>query len=181
MGELKLTLPSADAQESAPNAIKPTPQIPDKVLQVEPTIKKDPEPVKDFKPAEPISRRGTRDQAITRSAMSCRGGTYRWGGCDVTTGIDCSGFTRYLYLKDGISLPHSAKLQYGMGKSVQRTDLVAGDLVFFGAKGSVTHVGMYVGGGKFIHASSPKRGIRVDLLSSQYYQAKYMGAKRYKA
>lgn len=95
--------------------------------------------------------------------------------------MDCSGFTRYLYAKEGISLPHSARSQYGIGKPVRRAYLVAGDLVFFGAKGAITHVGMYIANGKFIHASTPRGGIRVDDLSGSYYQARYVGARRYKS
>jgi cell wall-associated NlpC family hydrolase len=185
LGDLRQTLPEPDLNlnGAATEGVKPGPPIADRILQVVPSVEKSkaPSPAKASKTSGPLSRKATRQQAITRNAMSYRGMPYRWGGSQVQTGIDCSGFTRYLYLKEGVSLPHSAKSQYDMGKSVQRADLAAGDLVFFGAKGAITHVGMYIGGDKFIHASSPKRGIRVDSLSSQYYQPKYVGARRYKA
>jgi len=190
LGEVRQTLPLPDLQESASDALKPTPETADRVQLVVPStgLNNAPTPPKVGIPAPkieptkapaPLSRKATRQQAITRNAMSYRGMPYRWGGSRVETGIDCSGFTRYLYQKQGICLPHSAKSQYEMGKPVQIADLIAGDLVFFNTEGPITHVGMYIGEGKFIHASSPKRGIRVDKLSSRYYQAKYAGARRY--
>ena len=83
-----------------------------------------------------------------------------------------------LFKKEGIDLPHSAKGQYKLGKSVNKKDLKAGDLVFFNTRGSVSHVGMYIGSGKFIHAVDKKRGVRVDELNSDYYKKRFVGARR---
>jgi cell wall-associated NlpC family hydrolase len=126
-----------------------------------------------------ISRKGTRSLTLTRQALSYRGAPYRWGGCSVRTGIDCSGFTRYLYERQGIELPHSAKSQFEKGRPVEITELRPGDLVFFNIGGSLTHVGMYIGEGKFIHASNPAKGIKVDELSARFYAPRFAGARRY--
>ena len=97
---------------------------------------------------------------------------YRWGGASPRAGFDCSGFVQYVYGRVGIELPHYAAGQYGHGRRVSRGALRAGDLVFFSGLG---HVGIYAGGGKFIHA--PRRGttVRWSRLSSH---GSYYGARR---
>jgi len=97
---------------------------------------------------------------------------YRWGGSSPRAGFDCSGLVQYVYAKVGIRLPHYAAGQYGHGRRVSRGSLRAGDLVFFSGLG---HVGIYAGGGKFIHA--PRRGttVRWSRLSSH---GSYYGATR---
>ena len=97
---------------------------------------------------------------------------YSWGGASPRAGFDCSGLVRYVYGKVGIDLPHHAASQYGRGRRVPRGSLRAGDLVFFSGLG---HVGIYAGGGKFIHA--PRRGttVRWSRLSSH---GSYYGATR---
>ena len=121
----------------------------------------------------------TRAHRLSREALSYRGSRYAWGGVSRRSGFDCSGFTRYLYLKQGIDLPHSAKLQFQLGRRVLPGDLKPGDLVFFDTRGPLSHVGMYLGNGKFIHASSPKRGVRIDSLSAGFYKKRFVGARRY--
>jgi peptidoglycan DL-endopeptidase CwlO len=97
---------------------------------------------------------------------------YRWGGASPRGGFDCSGLVQYVYGKVGIHLPHHAASQYGRGRRVARGSLRVGDLVFFSGLG---HVGIYAGGGKFIHA--PRRGttVRWSRLSSH---GSYYGATR---
>ena len=97
---------------------------------------------------------------------------YRWGGASPGAGFDCSGLVQYVYDKVGIQLPHYAAGQYGHGRRVSRGSLRAGDLVFFSGLG---HVGIYAGGGKFIHA--PRRGttVRWSRLASH---GSYYGATR---
>ncbi len=97
---------------------------------------------------------------------------YRWGGASPRAGFDCSGLVQYVYGRVGIELPHHAAGQYGHGRRVSRGALRAGDLVFFSGLG---HVGIYAGGGKFIHA--PRRGttVRWSRLSSH---GSYYGARR---
>ncbi|KHF32145.1 C40 family peptidase [Paenibacillus sp. P1XP2] len=105
------------------------------------------------------------------------GTKYRTGGT-TTNGFDCSGFTMYVFKHLGINLPHQSGSQFTMGTSVSRSDLRAGDLVFFNTSGSgVSHVGIYVGDGKFAHAST-SRGVVVSSLSESYYVNRYVGAKR---
>ena len=97
---------------------------------------------------------------------------YRWGGASPRSGFDCSGLVQYVYGRLGIRLPHYAASQYSHGHRVARGALRAGDLVFFSGLG---HVGIYAGGGKFIHA--PRRGttVRWSRLSTQ---GSYYGATR---
>lgn len=97
---------------------------------------------------------------------------YRWGGASPRSGFDCSGLVQYVYGRLGIRLPHYAASQYVRGHRVSRGALRAGDLVFFSGLG---HVGIYAGGGKFIHA--PRRGttVRWSRLSSH---GSYYGATR---
>ncbi|MDI6828372.1 MAG: C40 family peptidase [Armatimonadota bacterium] len=120
---------------------------------------------------------GTRN--LISRAFSYVGGRYKWGGTS-RNGIDCSGLTRMLYLKEGIDLPHNAKLQFKLGKPVAKEDLLPGDLVFFNTRGPLTHVGIWIGNGQFIHAASRRRGVRVDYLSNPYYSKRFAGARRYK-
>lgn len=117
---------------------------------------------------------------IVRSAYSYRGTPYRYGG-SAKGGFDCSGFTSYLYRQKGVNLPHSARAQAGMGQKVDKGNLKAGDLVFFHTvTPGISHVGMYVGNGKFVHASSRRSGgVRVDSLNSGYYNERFRGARRY--
>lgn len=106
------------------------------------------------------------------------GSRYRYGGTS-RGGFDCSGFTRYVYSKQGVSLPHSSSQQFKHGTPVPKSQLKPGDLVFFSRGGrSVGHVGVYVGGGKFIHASNPRGGVKVSNLDT--YSGKYKGARRVK-
>ncbi len=118
---------------------------------------------------------------VVRTAYSYRGTPYRWGGSS-RSGFDCSGFTSYLYRRQGVGLPHSASAQFRMGHKVGRGELKPGDLVFFETvhKG-ISHVGMYVGNGHFVHASSRRSGgVRVDSLESGYYRERFRGARRYR-
>lgn len=102
---------------------------------------------------------------------------YKWGGTTVK-GFDCSGFIIYVYKKLGVTLPHSSKAQYQLGKPVAKQDLQPGDLVFFHTYGKgVSHAGIYIGNDEFVHASS--RGIVKDNINDPYYYAsRYVGAKR---
>jgi cell wall-associated NlpC family hydrolase len=115
---------------------------------------------------------------LTREAMSYRGMPYVWGGTG-REGFDCSGLTQHLYAKRGIKLPHSAKMQFARGEPIDRADLQEGDLVFFNTRGPISHVGMYIGNDKFIHAANPRRGVTVSSLDEPYYVKRYAGARRY--
>lgn len=105
------------------------------------------------------------------------GTTYKFGGTS-TSGFDCSGFTRYVFKNVGLTLPRTSKAQFSVGTSVSRNNLRSGDLVFFNTFGSgVSHVGIYVGNGKFAQSSS-SRGVTITSLSQAYWANRYVGAKR---
>ena len=106
-------------------------------------------------------------------AMSFLGTPYVWGGAS-PSGFDCSGFTMYVYAHFGVSLPHNAAAQFGYGSPVPRGDLQPGDLVFFDGLG---HVGIYVGGGSFIHSPHTGDVVKVSSLSG-WYASTYVGARR---
>lgn len=108
-------------------------------------------------------------------AKNLIGTPYVYGG-STPAGFDCSGFTMYCYAKAGISLTHNAQAQYNQTKSVSTKDMKKGDLVFFGGStGSITHVGIYVGNGKFIHSPQTGEYVRIDSLSSR---SNFVGATR---
>lgn len=96
---------------------------------------------------------------------------------------DCSSFVQYVFNQNGVSLPRTAESQYNSskGKSVDKDKLQAGDVVFFKGtyKAGISHVGIYVGNGKFVHNSSSKGGTTISNLSDDYYSKHYAGAKRY--
>lgn len=104
---------------------------------------------------------------------------YVYGGF-TPEGFDCSGFAMYIYKQFGYNLPHNAAAQMQIGSAVEKNELLPGDLVFFKTTGAgrVSHVGIYLGGGQFIHASSKARGIKVSILDTDYYKARYSGARR---
>jgi cell wall-associated NlpC family hydrolase len=100
-------------------------------------------------------------------AKSYIGTPYRWGASGPNA-FDCSGFTSYVYRQVGVSLPHSSRAQYGCGERVSRANLQPGDLVFFG-KSRIHHVGIYVGGGQYIHAPYTGASVRIDSMSRSDY------------
>lgn len=117
----------------------------------------------------PPSRYG----GVVGIAMRYLGTPYVWGGAS-PRGFDCSGFTMYVYAQVGVSLPHNAAAQFGMGVPVSRGDLQPGDLVFFYGLG---HVGLYIGGGSFIHAPHTGDVVKISSLSGSYASS-FVGARR---
>jgi peptidoglycan DL-endopeptidase CwlO len=113
--------------------------------------------------------------SVVSIALQYLGVPYVWGGAS-PSGFDCSGLTMYAYAKVGVYLPHNAAMQYGMGTPVSRSQLAPGDLVFFSG---LSHVGMYIGGGGFVHAPHTGDVVKISSLSEYWYAATYVGARRY--
>src|SRR5262249_7069653 len=107
-------------------------------------------------------------------ALQQIGVPYQWGGA-TPAGFDCSGLVAYVYAQLGITLPHSAAAQYGLGTPVSQSQLQPGDLVFFD---SLAHVGIYIGGGQFVHAPHTGTFVRIQSLSDAWYASRYVGARR---
>jgi gamma-D-glutamyl-L-lysine dipeptidyl-peptidase len=122
--------------------------------------------------------RGTPDDLVA-TARRFTGVPYLWGGMSAH-GVDCSGFVGQVYRANGVVLPRDADLQFDDPKArpVEKADLAPGDLVFFGEK-KITHVGMYVGGGRFINATTYQTPVvREDVLDDPHWTALYRGARR---
>lgn len=102
---------------------------------------------------------------LCQYAKEFLGNPYVWGGTSLTKGADCSGYVMSLYKKYGVNLPHSSRAQANCGTTIKVSEAQPGDLIFYGKGSTINHVAMYIGGGKVIHASSPKTGIRVSNVS----------------
>ena len=124
--------------------------------------------------AKALSGVSGRSGKALQYALKQIGDKYVFGAAGMTT-WDCSGLTMRAFQNVGVSLPHSSRAQYGYGKSVKRSELKPGDLVFFGRP--ISHVGIYIGGGKMVHA--PRSGSRVKIASAANLGRKpYVGARR---
>ena len=99
-------------------------------------------------------------------------------GANGPNAFDCSGLTQYVYNKFGAGLSRTTYTQVEEGTKVKRSDLKAGDLVFFNTEGSISHVGIYIGDGEFIHAPRTGKPVMVSSLSDGYYSEKYATARR---
>jgi cell wall-associated NlpC family hydrolase len=118
---------------------------------------------------------GSKASQVIGIAMQYLGIPYVWGGSSPSTGFDCSGFVAYVYAQIGIYLPHHAASQFNYGVPVAREDLQPGDLVFFNGLG---HMGMYIGGGQFIHAPHTGDVVKISGLYEDWYASTYVGARR---
>lgn len=118
---------------------------------------------------------------IVSTAKNFIGVPYRWGGTSPEHGFDCSGFTMAVYHLNGLDLPRSSREQWEAGSPVNRIQLSKGDLLFFATSGrrKISHVGIYAGGDKFIHAPGKNKRIRVESLSKRYFRRRYVGARTY--
>jgi gamma-D-glutamyl-L-lysine dipeptidyl-peptidase len=133
-------------------------------------------PAKHFAPAP--ARPVADGQKIVQTAAQLQGTKYLWGGM-TGQGIDCSGFTYCAYRVHGITIPRDADQQFLVGRAVKVSELEPGDLMFFGSSANdITHVGMYMGNDKFIHASSSLGGVTVTDVNHAKYSALYQGARR---
>lgn len=140
------------------------------------------------RPAPPAPAAGglTRPAADLRdrlaaTAESFVGVDYAWGGTSTRSGFDCSGLVLAVYQLNGLAMPRSVRDQFRAGAPVARDRLERGDLVFFSASphGDLTHVGIYIGGGAFIHAPGQGKQVRRESLDSAYFKARFAGARLY--
>ena len=123
---------------------------------------------------------GGKASELVMQAMGLLGVPYKRGGTSEEKGFDCSGFVRHMYEKSvGLVLPRRAEEQAKVTEEISRSELKPGDLVFFNTlKRTFSHVGIYVGDGKFIHAPRPGKAVRVDDMREAYWQQRFNGARR---
>ena len=113
-------------------------------------------------------------------ALSWIGVRYRFGGQDEKKGFDCAGFVRRVFSSIAVDLPRTAATQFSQGCIVPREDLQPGDLVFFRNtyKRGISHVGIYIGDGEFVHAANRRRAVVVDKLDTPYFSSRFAGGRR---
>ena len=121
---------------------------------------------------------GRSREKMEKVIESFLGTPYRWGG-EGENGVDCSGLVRAVFRQAmSLRLPHSTQELFGTGATVSLDELCFGDLVFFGEKdGQVNHVGIYLSGGRFVHAST-EQGVTISRLDSPYFRGRCIGARR---
>ena len=147
---------------------------PQRVLPVGISLKVSGQPVLE----EAAPQEGHADHDFVQTALLYRGIRYRYGGMS-NRGMDCSGLVARVLRSHGIDAPHNSKALYKLGEPVAREDLQPGDLVFFHTtRPGISHVGIYIGDGEFIHASSSKGAVRIDRIDEGYYRQRFVGAKR---
>jgi cell wall-associated NlpC family hydrolase len=129
------------------------------------------------RPRSSVPYNSTRND-VAMVALSLLDTPYAWGGRGPATGFDCSGLVAHVLREGGgLRVQGSAADLGRMSRPIDRTDLQPGDLVFFNTLGARhSHVGVYVGDGRFVHASNPRTGVRIDALSSHYYAQRFEGA-----
>jgi cell wall-associated NlpC family hydrolase len=117
---------------------------------------------------------------VVVGALNMIGVRYRWGGDTPDSGLDCSGFVRYVFQDTlGMALPRRAEEMSRVGEKVRVSDLKPGDLVFFNTmRRSFSHVGIYIGDNKFVHSPSTGSTIRVDDMDDGYWEKRFTGARR---
>jgi hypothetical protein len=118
---------------------------------------------------------------LVKTARRFLGVPYRWGGTDRNKGFDCSGLTMVCYRLNGLNLPRVSYNQFRAGHPVSKAQLRPGDLVFFATEGGhrVSHVGIYIGRGRFIHAPCTGKRVRIARLANPYFKRTYVGARSY--
>jgi cell wall-associated NlpC family hydrolase len=118
--------------------------------------------------------------AVASHALNYLDAPYRLGGTDPRTGFDCSGLVVHVFRNTlGLTLPRTARQLASVGEAIERTALQPGDLVFFNTRGApFSHVGIYLGDAKFIHAPRPRARVRIDSLDDPAFSRTFQGARR---
>lgn len=126
------------------------------------------------------SRSAANTQTVIKTAKKMLGVKYRYGGTSPGRGFDCSGLVQYSHKAAGIHLPRTTGLQYKAAKRISRRYIKAGDLVFFktSVSRSVSHVGIYLGNNKFIHAPSSGKRVKISSMTAKYWRKRFTGAGR---
>lgn len=163
------SIQSDPARKAAPASGKPSGD----------SSKKTPSPTAAQKQKQP-DRQLSRGERLARTALSYRGAPYRFGGQSSRSGFDCSGLVQAVCAKWGIYLPRAANAQFSKGTPIKPADLQPGDLVFFKNtyRHGLSHVGIYIGNGLFIHAASRSQGVIVSNLNEAYHRKHWAGARR---
>lgn len=136
-------------------------------------------PVAPDAPIAPIAP-GMLGRTLAAYALAFRNVPYRLGGAD-PAGFDCSGLVHYVFAQHGISVPRVVEQQFAVGVTVRPSRIEPGDLVFFNTEGtgrSASHVGIAIGGNRFVHAPNATGAVRVEPLNSPYWGERYVGARR---
>lgn len=132
-------------------------------------------------PAHAALAAGPQAAHVVNLARQYLGTPYQWGGA-TPKGFDCSGLAKFIYARVGVNLPRTSEEQFNAGRAVNIQQLQPGDLVFFkgthGAANDVSHEGIYIGGGRFIHAPHTGDVVKISNLSDSYYQQHFAGARR---
>ncbi len=157
----------AAAAASAPATPIPAADVSGPVVEIAPGV-----PVMDAEAASPTAL-----NAI-KVAAQYLGTSYHFGGASPETGFDCSGLMQWAYSHSGVSIPRVTYDQIDVGVHVDRSHLVPGDLIFFEHDGDVHHVGMYLGGGRFLHAPHTGDVVKISSLDDAYYAEQFAGGRR---
>ncbi|MCO6505043.1 MAG: C40 family peptidase [Snodgrassella sp.] len=132
--------------------------------------------------SKPVVRTGDDASDLIMNAMGLLGVAYHFGGNSPTKGLDCSGFMQYIFRRSmGITLPRNSRQMATVGEPVSRANMQPGDLVFFNPKGGgISHVGMYIGNGRMIHAPRTGKNIEITNIEQGYWARAFVTARRVK-
>ena len=171
---------SASVASEAPMLLPDAMTLPDRALMVASDINSLLVSGKTAAVAEDYTPTDGKIKTVLQKALALLGTPYRWGGTSPEKGFDCSGLVSYVFRNSlGIELPRVSRDQAQTGELIHdKSKLTAGDLVFFGRRGRVDHVGIYVGEGRFVHAPRTGKDVMVSDLDSGYWSHKYMQARR---
>ncbi len=166
-----LSLGACSGEPASPEATPPAPSAPAFVPGSAPAFV--PAPVPAAVAPEP------RDEVV-QEALAAVGVSYRRGGDSPETGFDCSGLVVHVYKEAlGVSLPHNTLAQSRLGRRIDASELRPGDLVFYNTRHrKYSHVGLYLGDGRFVHAPKPGAAVRVERMSVSYWSRRFDGARR---